>query len=922
MERKPKSVLLAIYFLAGLAAHRPVRGEAVPGATIVIPSFEVSYEGPTDDKLGEKKDTAITLRNVSADRNTILAMRIYSRSGAPVTWFNVPLRPADVVTFTMARILKFDLNINPDLQKPGNPDVCKDAKWYQFQNPDPNDRNNAISIYSVPAVFPGAYRTYVLDGLDSSFSDNSCSGSPAGDVIYTSPFLGFVVIDVVNYCTNWAPNNATFFTNQAIATLQPGGTPNVLVGSAVQIDKTGGTPVETPIPVSILPFDPTLSAASDARTFYSSLLVAKDSAPKAAGVPAGYQFRGDGRVPGAGTFQSVSLNIAKPRVLAGETIGVSGQFFPVSACVSGKVSYGGCTVGDLRLTPKGAGPPAPEIRVPFTAIADVNTGAFSGSAMIPTTLSSGPYSARIVQESSGPSGGPSGGSSSCPVCPGCSSELETLEVYTNSQLVPIVLDVTSGTAHYTTELALTNRTSSPASVQLRYTASLGTREGSGAVTESLSAGEQKQIADVIAYLRGKGLAIPPSTTGAQGGTLQATFTPSGTADLTPESVSVMARTTTATEAPQPVGSAGLAYGGVRPGDAITTKATLYGLRANASDRTNVALFNPGSDSVTVKVTVFSGDGSRASTVYRSAETIPPLGWLQYSSSSILGETGVSNGWVTVERVSTSGSFGAYAVINDQSTNDGSFLTPVVEGATGSSLTVPILVEVPGIRSELVLSNRGMTTATLALQYTESITPSLGPGGPVVMNVGPGQQLILPEAVDELRKRGVAIGTKDAASYAGALRIAVSGASLSDIFAGARTAFVSPAGAGQFGTFTPGVYAGQEAAAEAYLFGLKDDATNRSNVAVLNAGPDGAGAVTLQLQAFEGGVAKGSPESVTLAPGQWKQFGKFLAGKGASNGWVSVTRTAGTAPWIAYGIINDGASAGERTGDGSYVPMVK
>ncbi len=32
--------------------------------------------------------------------------------------------------------------------------------------------------------------------------------------------------------------------------------------------------------------------------------------------------------------------------------------------------------------------------------------------------------------------------------------------------------------------------------------------------------------------------------------------------------------------------------------------------------------------------------------------------------------------------------------------------------------------------------------------------------------------------------------------------------------------------------------------------------------------------------------------------------------------------SGTAPWIAYGVINDGANPGERTGDGAYVPMVK
>ena len=36
--------------------------------------------------------------------------------------------------------------------------------------------------------------------------------------------------------------------------------------------------------------------------------------------------------------------------------------------------------------------------------------------------------------------------------------------------------------------------------------------------------------------------------------------------------------------------------------------------------------------------------------------------------------------------------------------------------------------------------------------------------------------------------------------------------------------------------------------------------------------------------------------------------------------VKVTRMSGTAPWIAYAVVNDGGKAGERTGDGAYVPM--
>jgi hypothetical protein len=37
--------------------------------------------------------------------------------------------------------------------------------------------------------------------------------------------------------------------------------------------------------------------------------------------------------------------------------------------------------------------------------------------------------------------------------------------------------------------------------------------------------------------------------------------------------------------------------------------------------------------------------------------------------------------------------------------------------------------------------------------------------------------------------------------------------------------------------------------------------------------------------------------------------------------VRAKRLSGSAPWIAYGVVNDGGAPGERTGDGAYVPMI-
>ena len=494
-----------------------------------------------------------------------------------------------------------------------------------------------------------------------------------------------------------------------------------------------------------------------------------------------------------------------------------------------------------------------------------------------------------------------------------------------SRLLPIVLDVASGSAHYTTETALTNNTSSRLSVSMFYTASLGAKQGSGTVTDSLAPGEQKKIGDVLSYLRDKGLPIPvPTDQPQQGGTLLVTF--DGSAAIDPRLVAVTARTAALTSAPQPIGRAGLAYSGQLATESSTSSLTLYGLRSTATDRTNVAVFNTSADPVTLKVTVYSGSGDAKSVVFRASETLPPYGWLQYGSTDILDANGITRGWVTVEQTSSSGSFSAYAVINDNVTNDGSFVLPASGASATSTLTVPVLVETQTFRSELILANRSGSTAILVLSYLESLAPPQGAGGTVVVTLTPLEERIIPEAVDYLRTHGIYIGAKDAASYVGSLRISVLGTTAESVFAGARTASQSPAPAGgQFGLFTPCVYSGQEASTEAYLYGLRADAENRTNVAVVNTGNDSAGPILLQLQAYDGdagGVPTGNEASISLFPGQWAQPANFFKSSGVANGWVKVTRMSGSAPWIAYGVVNDGANPGERTGDGAYVPMVK
>ena len=496
---------------------------------------------------------------------------------------------------------------------------------------------------------------------------------------------------------------------------------------------------------------------------------------------------------------------------------------------------------------------------------------------------------------------------------------------TTSRLVPIVLDVFSGTAHFTTELSLTNAEPNTVNVTLRYTASLGT--GSGTVSDTLARGRQLVIPDVLDYLRGKGLPIPAGSSGQQAGTLLVTFDGVSRREL----ISATARTTTATGAPQPVGSAGLAYRGLNPDEQIAAGIPrIFGLRANATDRSNVAVFNSSpSTPVDFNITAFSGSGDGHSKVLREALTVGPLGWAQVS----FGDSGFSNGWVEVTApcLGAAGCPGrAYGVINDNITNDGSYINPVSGDFTvGGFVNIPVIVEAGAFRTELLLSNSANHSQIFRLNYHESVNPA-GGSGVVTVTLGAAEQRIIPDAIQFLRANGVPLAPAGSGSFVGSVYVEIPNSDVREAYAGARTASQSPAG-GQFGLFSPEMVSNQAAFGDdGYFFGLRADENNRSNVAVFNfsdGSPTTDGPSVLSLQVYDGdagGTPAGSPEIVTVNVFEWKQVNNILALKGVRNGWVKINHPPDVFghSWAAYGIINDGGGPGQRTGDGAYIEMEK
>ena len=491
--------------------------------------------------------------------------------------------------------------------------------------------------------------------------------------------------------------------------------------------------------------------------------------------------------------------------------------------------------------------------------------------------------------------------------------------------VPVVLDLRGrSNSHFTSELALTNRGSEAAMLNITYTAEAG--GGSGTATDMLGPHQQKIQPNAIDYLRGLGVPIPE--TGSRIGTLRVNV--SGSSE-----VSAVVRTTTPTAVPE--GRAGLAYLGVPDNEGFHDEAVyLCGLRDNPGDRSNVAIQNMGSEgSITLRTTVFSGNPADPMGEMLDDMTLGPGEFHQFNG--VLQTAGKadprSGGYVRVERVEGMAPFYAYGVINDNANSDGSFVFPVsagsLEGAMGQML--PALVESGAFTTELTLTNFSAQPKVLMFSAThdriEAENNTVG-FGPVPML--PGQQVIIPQALEFARQT---YQLDVPAGFVAPLQVQADGGDLSGVVIGARVvaqADTQDPTKGQYGVFFTAVPRGQGFTGSAWVDGLQQNEENRSNLALINTGEVDEQDIVFELDIYDGETAMLSKtvtmnEEVNLVvPAKgFKQINQVLKhAPGTMQAYVRIRKVSGANPFLAYGVVNDGGAPGQRTGDGAYIPARK
>ena len=476
--------------------------------------------------------------------------------------------------------------------------------------------------------------------------------------------------------------------------------------------------------------------------------------------------------------------------------------------------------------------------------------------------------------------------------------------------VPVILTAAGrNDSFFTSEMTLTNRGTREARLHYTYTAHIG--GGTGSTSEVLPAGHQRVVSDALGHLRNLGIPIPAE--GNRIGTLRVEAPVAS-------QVAVLVRTTTAV----PDGRAGLAYPGIGMEAGFQRAVYLCGLRQNTQDRSNLAFQNMGAPEegpIILRTTVFSGDPNGPAPRVLQEVRLGPGGFHQYSG--VLGS--LANGYVRVERVRGTAPFYAYGVINDQANSDGSYVFPVEESFPGGAAgqTLPVIVETTAFTSELTVTNFSATAKVVNFSLVADGIQTTDHTVRVPAPLAAGQQLVIPELVDEVRRRGLAGIGPTRGGLTGPLFATVADGNMEGIVVGARTVTPAVFAGGQYGVFYNAAPYGSAFSQVAWVEGLQQNQESRSNLALVNTGEVDDSQSVFAIDIYDGdtGLPVRTITGITVPARGWRQINSILRdyAEETTQGYVRIRKISGNNPFLAYGVINDGGSPGERSGDGAYVP---
>jgi hypothetical protein len=207
-------------------------------------------------------------------------------------------------------------------------------------------------------------------------------------------------------------------------------------------------------------------------------------------------------------------------------------------------------------------------------------------------------------------------------------------------------------------------------------------------------------------------------------------------------------------------------------------------------------------------------------------------------------------------------------------------------------------------SELTLANRSKRDAEVELTYTAATG---GGSGRARTTLEAGRQRIVPDAISHLRQLGIPI--PESGSHYGTLKVRFFGPpSPDEVTVFVRTTTAVPDG--RAGVSYPGVPMAFLSGYQA-LYGLRQDSSYRTNLALQNAGEAQDGDITLRVHVNSNKIPEHDEHliHVVIPPGGHYQINDLLHSHGLelSSGYLAVGRISGYAPFHAYAVMHSRGS---------------
>ncbi|MCL4807422.1 MAG: VCBS repeat-containing protein [Thermoanaerobaculia bacterium] len=370
------------------------------------------------------------------------------------------------------------------------------------------------------------------------------------------------------------------------------------------------------------------------------------------------------------------------------------------------------------------------------------------------------------------------------------------------------------------------------------------------------------------------------------------------------------------ETPGLAGRGTLGIEAFEPADSPAGVSWIPWLAQDDGDRSNLAVLNPGSPAegdVTVRVTVVSTDPEAPGEATLEDAILPPGGFRQWDRVLRAAGLAARSGFARLERVSTTGRYDAYAVLNDAVSSDGSFLRALPDAWVSDpyrpTLLVPVALSSDRYETELVLFNAAVEARVVELRFFRGGTGS--EERRAIVDVPARGSVRIPNVLDH-----VGAAAEGGPGGLEVRRPLGSGSSLVGVVAVARTR--TRGAGGRYGVATVASTSNGWIRTARLFAPAVQDGVSRTNLTLVVPENDPGIRAEVRVRLFDAEGRVAATRDLDLRTSDWTQLNSVFSSlaPGLTEGWIHVGSGSPAAAVVSVSTVNDGAEPGQGSGDGA------